>query len=108
MGPQPTLVYQPGNPRSLAGCGEIDVYTAPDLKNSLRLAVQGDPPGAAVTVDLSAVSFIDARGLMTLMEAEAYASVRGILLLSHEEITELKEREKAEEAAKAAADSQPG
>jgi anti-sigma B factor antagonist len=81
MGPQLTLVYQPEHPRSLVVRGEIDIYTVPDLQDCLRLAVQGDPPGAVVTVDLSEVSFIDSRGLTALVEAEAYASVRGIRLL---------------------------
>ena len=34
-----------------------------------------------VTVDLSAVSFIDARGLTVLAVADAYACVRGVRLV---------------------------
>jgi anti-sigma B factor antagonist len=81
MGPQLTIVYLPGDPCSLAVCGEIDIYTAPHLEVGLRHAVLSASPGAAITADLSAVSFIDARGLTALVEAEAYAIVRGVALV---------------------------
>ena len=81
MGPQLTIVSVPGDPGCLAVFGEIDICTAPGLRGGLRGAVQAAPRGAAVMVDLSAVNFIDARGLSALVEAEAYASVRGIHLV---------------------------
>jgi anti-anti-sigma factor len=61
--------------------GEIDIYTSPVLRGSLHGAVHSATPGAVITVDLSAVEFIDARGLTTLVEAEAYATVRGTRLV---------------------------
>jgi anti-anti-sigma factor len=81
MGPQLTIVYLPGDPGFLAVRGEVDLCTVPRLEGCLRRAVRAAPPGAAVMVNLSAVSFIDARGLWALAEAEAYACVRGIRLV---------------------------
>jgi anti-sigma B factor antagonist len=81
MGPQLTILHVAGKPSRLAVSGEIDIYTAPDVHNALcraaDLAVSAGS-GSAVTVDLSGVTFIDARGLVTLVVAEAYAYVRGV------------------------------
>jgi len=79
--PQFAIVRLPEDPDCLAVLGEIDICTAPQLRGSLRSAVRAAGRGTLVMVDLSAVSFIDARGLTTLVEAEAYASVRGIRLV---------------------------
>jgi anti-sigma B factor antagonist len=78
--PQLTIIAVPGDPGCLTLHGEIDIYTAPELRDSLRRAVQTARGRTAVMVDLSEVSFIDARGLMALVEAEAYASVRKVHL----------------------------
>jgi anti-sigma B factor antagonist len=80
MRPGFTITRAPSDHGSLAVHGEIDVSTAPDLRDGLRNAVHAATRGTAVMVDLSAVSFIDSRGLTALVEAEAYASVRGIRL----------------------------
>ena len=80
MGPQLTILNVAGNPRRLAVSGDIDICTAPMLHDALcraaDLAVSAGS-GSAVTVDLSGVTFIDARGLVSLVVAEAYACVRG-------------------------------
>jgi anti-anti-sigma factor len=81
MRPQLTIVQLSGSPGSLAVCGEVDIHTVPDLRGSLHGAVHAASPGTVITVDLSAVSFIDACGLTTLVEADAYSSVRGIRLV---------------------------
>jgi anti-sigma B factor antagonist len=81
MRPGFTIARTPSDHGSLTVRGEIDVCTAPDLRDGLRSAVHAVTRGTAVKVDLSAVSFIDSRGLTALVEAEAYASVRGIRLV---------------------------
>jgi anti-anti-sigma factor len=79
--PQLMIVNLAGKPGCFAVCGEIDIYTVPDLQDALRRAVQAAAPGAAIMVDLSAVGFIDVRGLAALVEADAYACVRGVGLV---------------------------
>jgi anti-sigma B factor antagonist len=81
MRPGFTIVRLPSDHGSLAVRGEIDICTAPDLRDGLRDAVRAATRGTVVTADLSAVSFIDSCGLTTLVEAEAYATVRGIRLV---------------------------
>jgi anti-anti-sigma regulatory factor len=100
------LVRAGGKPAAIVVSGEVDIYTAPVLDESLRLAVDtairnatirntaiddatiddaamgnGDGnPGPVVNVDLAAVSFIDVRGLMVLNDVGAYARDRGVRL----------------------------
>lgn len=81
MRPGFKIVRLPSDHGSLAVRGEIDICTAPDLRNGLRDAVHAATRGTVVMADLSAVRFIDSCGLTTLVEAEAYAAVRGIRLL---------------------------
>jgi anti-sigma B factor antagonist len=83
MRPQLTILHLAGKPIAVLVSGEVDIYTAPDLHRSLCRAADGGAgeSGAVVTVDLSAVSFIDARGLSTLVTGEAYAWVRGVRML---------------------------
>jgi hypothetical protein len=71
----PRSSLSPGTPPPWQFRGEIDICTVPDLRDSLRHAIQTASRGADVLVDLSAVTFINARGLTALVEAEAYASV---------------------------------
>jgi anti-sigma B factor antagonist len=80
MRPEFTIVRLPSD-HGLAVRGEIDIYTAAGLRDSLRSTVRAATQGTVVMVDLSAVTFIESRGLTTLVEAEAYASVRGIRLV---------------------------
>jgi anti-sigma B factor antagonist len=81
MRPGFTIVRLPCDQDSLAVRGEIDICTAPDLRDGLRDAVQAATRGTVIMVDLSAVSFTDSRGLTALVEAEAYAHVRGMRLV---------------------------
>jgi anti-anti-sigma factor len=46
--------------------GELDLATAPALEAALRRGVES---GAEITVDLSACSFIDARGIRVLVHS---------------------------------------
>lgn len=83
MGSQFAVVHREDNPAYIAVAGEVDIQTAPDLHGSLCRAVEmaAGQAGAVVTVDLSAVSFIDGRGLGVLAVADAYACVRGVRLV---------------------------
>ncbi|MGI8803321.1 MAG: STAS domain-containing protein [Solirubrobacteraceae bacterium] len=56
-----------GGVHRVAVVGELDVATGPILAARLREAAAGASP--AVVVDLSGVSFIDARGLRVLVGA---------------------------------------
>lgn len=78
MGPLFSIVYLPDLPCYLVVSGEVDVLTAPELHLSLRAAIDAAArtPRAVVTVDLSAVSFIDNCGIRALVAADAYARVQ--------------------------------
>jgi anti-sigma B factor antagonist len=83
MGPQLTIFQVGDAPGLVVVSGEIDVYTASDLQDSLNHAAEAaaGTEEPAVTVDLSGVTFVDARGLSVLVAAEAYACVRGVRML---------------------------
>ena len=55
--------------------GEVDVYTAPELRRRLLDAVDGD--GAPLVVDMSAVEFIDSSGLGVLVGILKRVSEKG-------------------------------
>ena len=55
----------------LAVHGELDLATSPRLEAALSAHLRGRP--AVLTVDLSAVSFIDCSGLNALLRAQARA-----------------------------------
>jgi anti-anti-sigma factor len=56
--------------------GEVDLTTAPQLREELLAAV-GHPDKSAVIVDLSKVDFIDSAGLALLVEARKRLSPEG-------------------------------
>ena len=56
----------------IAVAGEVDAYTAPKLRAQLLDAVREHP---VVTVDLSAVTFMDSQGLTALLTARQQAEV---------------------------------
>jgi anti-sigma B factor antagonist len=58
----------------IAVSGEVDAYTAPELRDQLLDDVRGHP---VVTVDLSAVTFMDSQGLAALLRARQEAESRG-------------------------------
>jgi anti-sigma B factor antagonist len=74
----------------VAVSGEVDVYSAPALKESLAELLQS---GAnTVVVDLSDVAFLDSTGLGALVEARAATTEAGgslPLVCSHERILKL-------------------
>jgi anti-anti-sigma factor len=80
MGPQLTIVRNLNEPGILLVSGEVDLCTAPDLHDTLCRAVDAaiGEHRAVITVDLSAVTFIDGRGLNVLAVSEAYGHVRGV------------------------------
>jgi anti-sigma B factor antagonist len=53
----------------VAVSGEVDVYSAPELKESLATLLQSGEK--SVVVDLSDVAFLDSTGLGALVEARA-------------------------------------
>lgn len=48
--------------------GELDLFTAPELREALRVHTEGDPP-AHVVADLSGCTFVDASGCQVLLRA---------------------------------------
>jgi anti-sigma B factor antagonist len=49
-------------------CGRLGIHSSPDLRDRLLAILQGRPP-KIIIVDLTEVSFIDASGIATLLEA---------------------------------------
>jgi anti-sigma B factor antagonist len=74
----------------VAVSGEVDVYSAPTLKQSITdLLASG---ASTVVVDLSGVAFLDSTGLGALVEARSATSDAGgalPLVCSHERIIKL-------------------
>lgn len=58
--------------------GEIDIATAPALAEVLQFRARVAEPGTNLIADLTAVTFIDARGLAALLEAADTARSRGV------------------------------
>jgi anti-sigma B factor antagonist len=63
----------------LALSGELDVVSAPALEQRLREALA--EPGAHVTLDLSALEFVDSAGVSVLIKAKQDAESRGHTLV---------------------------
>ncbi len=66
--------------RIVTACGEVDVTTAPQLRQALTEAQSGANRGASndpVVVDLSGVTFLDASALGVLAAAAMRARQRG-------------------------------
>jgi anti-sigma B factor antagonist len=73
----------------VAVSGDVDVYSAPDLKANLSSLQSGTTP---VVVDLSNVAFLDSTGLGALVEARAASSEAGgslSIVCNHERILKL-------------------
>ncbi|HET7522485.1 MAG TPA: STAS domain-containing protein [Bacillales bacterium] len=60
---------------TLSVSGEIDAYTAPQLRNELLPLAQKE--GAAVAVDLSRVEYMDSTGLGVFVAALKYTKKHG-------------------------------
>ncbi len=86
MGPEATRPVPPfeletsdlGGVRLLRVDGEVDIATAPTLREAVESILAGDP--VAVVIDLSAVPFLDSTGLGVLVAAYKGALERGVLL----------------------------
>ncbi|MFC4912032.1 STAS domain-containing protein [Actinomadura gamaensis] len=65
--------------RLVSVAGVLDLATAPALERCLQALLDG--PGGQITVDLSAVRFIDGRGLTVLLFAQRQARAQKRLLL---------------------------
>lgn len=57
--------------------GHVGIDTSPDLRDRLQAILQGQPP-KIIIVDLTEVSFIDASGIATLLEALKVARSRQV------------------------------
>ena len=49
--------------------GQINVYSSPDLRDSLQAILSTEPLPRTVTVDLASVPYIETSGIATLIEA---------------------------------------
>ncbi len=58
---------QHGDSVLLAVAGNIDIYTSPELRGELKVALDSKAP--RIVVDLGQVTFVDSSGLATLIEA---------------------------------------
>lgn len=58
--------------------GEIDLATCPRLKWELLAAIEAATPPRKILIDLSAVTFIDARGVGVLVDGLDAARRRGV------------------------------
>jgi anti-sigma B factor antagonist len=59
--------------------GEVDLLTAPQLRETVFAALTGQPP--VVVIDLLAVSFFGSAGLAVLIEAQQQASTHSEIRL---------------------------
>ena len=64
-----------GNVPILAVNGEVDVYSAPELKDKISELIQSGQ--TTLIVDLSGVAFLDSTGLGALVEARSATSEAG-------------------------------
>lgn len=61
--------------------GEIDLLTAPAVRGCLLDAIDAQPPGGRILLDLSEVTFFAAAGVRVLEDAHARAGARRVELL---------------------------
>jgi anti-sigma B factor antagonist len=62
-------VLEPSGIPVIAVRGELDLFTAPELRNRLRDHTDGTGPVRDLVVDLSACTFVDASGSQVLLRA---------------------------------------
>nr|BFE63008.1 hypothetical protein GCM10020063_075340 [Dactylosporangium thailandense] len=70
---------EPDGGTVLAVRGEVDVATAPALREAIVRAVDGRP--ARVVIDLAAVSFMDSSALGVLISGYKYAQGAGVAVV---------------------------
>jgi len=71
------LTEQVGDSTTIRPVGEIDVSSAWALGDSLRRIIER-PQVASITLDLTRISFVDARGLRALVTATRLAGRYGL------------------------------
>lgn len=59
--------------------GEIDIATVPAMTEAMQSRLKAATPSSDLIVDLTAVTFIDARGLAALLEAAESARSGGVV-----------------------------
>ena len=64
--PLKMATYVTGGVATVVVAGELDVYSTPRLRQAVHEARRGQP--GRIVVDMAAVSFIDVRGLETLVD----------------------------------------
>lgn len=82
-------VSKQGSVPVVAVNGEVDVYSAPELRDGLTELLQS---GTSVIVDLTDVGFLDSTGLGALVAARSTAAERGAslpLVCTHQRILKL-------------------
>ena len=64
--PDLSVAYAAGDPGTLTVAGELDIATAPALREALLNALRDEGP-AGLVVDVSGVTFVDSTGLAVLL-----------------------------------------
>src|SRR5271155_1367379 len=62
-------VDRSGNDAIVRPRGQINVYSSPDLRDSMQAILSTEPLPRTVTVDLAGVPYIETSGIATLIEA---------------------------------------
>ncbi len=57
--------------------GELDVHTGPDVARAALAALDQNPGGSTVTLDLSELTFLDCAGVSALLAARRRVLARG-------------------------------
>lgn len=70
--------HLPSGETVLTAVGEIDIATAPDLREALESAAGRATPGAGAVLDLAGVIFMDSTGLGALNAARVQAEALGV------------------------------
>ena len=76
-------VDQVGKDATVRPSGQINVYSSPDLRDSLQALLSKEPLPQTVTVDLAGVSSIETSGVATLIEALRIARHRHVARRRH-------------------------
>ncbi|MGH3261974.1 MAG: STAS domain-containing protein [Trebonia sp.] len=66
-----------GDHEVVTASGEIDLYTAPQLKSELAAVIERSAPTTRVVVDMSGVEFCDSTGMNVLLSCLRQARERG-------------------------------
>lgn len=78
--PGPTLranASRTGDVLIVALTGELDLATAPSLRERLTGLVQSDPPPCRLVLDVAGLHFLDASGISALLTTQRVMAARG-------------------------------